>query len=116
VVLLDGGQQTGSNVTGRAPVSHHEPTVLRCCNILRREASWWALCRGFLDGMQEVSREAWASGAQSGERDRRACGLLPPRQRAVQQPALAAPVAHCLPAGSFAVAARLLPDDLAPGD
>jgi hypothetical protein len=31
-------------------------------------------------------------------------------------PALAAPVARGLPAGSFAVAACLLPDDLAPDD
>jgi hypothetical protein len=44
-------------------------------------------------------------------------GPLPPRQAAAQlSPALAAPVARWLPAGSFAVAARLLPDDLAPDD
>jgi hypothetical protein len=43
---------------------------------------------------------------------------LPPRQAATAQPspALAAPVAHGLPAGWFAVAARLLPDELMPDD
>ena len=48
------GQQRGSNLAGRAHMSHHQPTVLNSCDSQPREASWWALCWGSLDGMQEV--------------------------------------------------------------
>jgi hypothetical protein len=45
----------------------------------------------------------------------RVCGALPRgRRRRPAVSAVAAPVARCLAAGSFAVAARLLPDDLVP--
>jgi hypothetical protein len=47
-------QQKGSNLAGRALTSHHEPTLLRWCNGLLREGSWWPLWWGSLDGMKGV--------------------------------------------------------------
>jgi hypothetical protein len=36
------------------PHEHHSPALLRWCNALVHEGSWWALWWGSLDGMQGV--------------------------------------------------------------